>query len=80
MKRLLARLLPLAAMLAFASPAWAGEMTVRGTAIAPDAPGRLSTMTGRPHASVRRCPTMRATVSAIPPAVNATIIRTVRLG
>ena len=45
MKRLLARLLPLAAMLAFASPAWAGEMTVRGTAIAPDAPGAAPTPT-----------------------------------
>jgi hypothetical protein len=48
MKRLLARLLPLAAMLAFASPAWAGEMTVRGTAIAPDAPGAAPTPTPVP--------------------------------
>ncbi len=48
MKRLLARLLPLAAMLAFAGPAWTGEMTVHGTAIAPDAPGAAPTPTPVP--------------------------------
>jgi hypothetical protein len=41
----------------------------------PFAPGRLSITTGCPSASLKRGPTMRASVSAGPPGGTATIMR-----
>src|SRR5512143_2468623 len=41
----------------------------------PPAPGRLSTMTCCPHASVSFCPTSRARMSVAPPGGNGTTIR-----
>ena len=43
--------------------------------IVPPAPGRLSTITGWPHAALSRSPTMRAITSVALPGVNGTMIR-----
>ncbi len=40
----------------------------------PPAPGRFSTVTDWPHASVNFCPLRRARMSVEPPGVNGTII------
>jgi len=48
--------------------------------ILPLAPGRFSTNTDWPHTSLNFCATMRPSVSMVPPAANAMMMRTERSG